>query len=165
MDETVRYFEIDFPEVFDFKLNVLHEAGAVSEFAYHSVSADLSVPGWTDSLIAAGYDPKVPTFFILEGFVNYLTVEEVTSFFTTLSSTLAPKGSRLVMTCATPTTQASVNMHSMHRFFPEHPLEFFSQFGWSGKQELVEELAVRYNRPLDEKNNLKGYYILSAELI
>jgi len=163
--EPVHYFEVDFPEVFAFKLSTLEDANAVSEFEYHSVTTDLSVPGWPDRLIAAGFDPNVPTFFILEGFVNYLTHEEVTSVFTSLSTSLAPKGSRLVMTCATPITQSTVNMHNMHRFFPENPLEFFSQFGWSGKQELVEELAVSYNRPLDQQNNLKGYYILSAELI
>ncbi len=162
--EPVSYFEIDFPEVFAFKLSTLKDANAVTEFDYHAVETDLSVQGWPDHLIAAGFDPKVPTFFILEGFVNYLTVEEVTSFFTVLSTSLAATGSTLVMTCATPVTQASVNMHNMHRFFPENPLEFFGQFGWSGKQELVEDLAQGYNRPLDEKNNLKGYYIVTAKL-
>lgn len=162
--EPVHYFELDFPEVFAFKLDTLKGANAVSDFVYHSVETDLSVQGWPEHLLAAGFDPTIPTFFILEGFVNYLTHEEVISFFTTLSTSLTAKGSRLVMTCATPVTQASVNMHNMHRFFPERPLEFFGQFGWSGKQELVEDLAVVYNRPLDEKNNLKGYYIITAEL-
>jgi methyltransferase (TIGR00027 family) len=165
ISEPVHFFEVDFPEVFAFKLSTLQGANAESklDFEYHAVSADLSVSGWTDRLLGAGYDPCIPTLFVMEGFVNYLTQEEVVSFFTTLS-TVAATGSRLVMTCATPVTQASVRMHNLHRFFPEHPLQFFSQFGWSGKQELVEELAKAYNRPLDEANNLQGYFIITAEL-
>ena len=162
--EPVRYFEIDFPEVLAFKLSTLNEMNALSAFDYRSVPTDLSVSDWSDKLLASGFEPNVPTFFILEGFVNYLTFEEVASFFTLLSTKIAAKGSRLVMTCATPITQSSVKMHNLHKFFPEQPLEFFSQFGWTGKQELVEELAVSYNRPLDQTNNLKGYYILSLIL-
>lgn len=163
VQEPVHFFEVDFPEVFAFKLSTLKEANAVSEFEYHAVTTDLSVPGWPDSLIASGFDPNTPTFYILEGFVNYLTLEEVTSFFSSLSI-LSAKGSKIVMTCATPATQSSANTHNLHRFFPENPLEFFHQFGWYGKQELIEDLAVSYNRPLDEKNSYKGYYILTIEL-
>ncbi len=68
------------------------------------------------------------------------------------------------MTCATPVTQANVTMSGMHRFFPEKPLEFFREFGWDGQQELVDELAIVYNRPMGEQNNMKGYYILTCDL-
>ncbi len=84
--DPIHYFEVDFPEVFAFKLATLHDAGAVSEYEY-SVGTDLSVSGWSQVLIDSGFNPNIPTFFILEGFVNYLTVDEVTAFFNILSKT------------------------------------------------------------------------------
>jgi len=160
----VDYFEVDFPEIFAFKIPTLEAANAVSEFIYHAVNTDLSLNDWSDKLIADGFDPTKPTFFILEGFINYLTKDEAISFFTAFSNKLACPGSRLVMTCATPITMTTT---SMHRFFPENPLEFFTQFGWSGKQELVGDLAVAYGRalPTDNDAGMKGYYIVTAERI
>jgi O-methyltransferase involved in polyketide biosynthesis len=37
VDEPMHYFEVDFPEIFEFKLKILQEMGAASEFEYHSV--------------------------------------------------------------------------------------------------------------------------------
>ncbi len=54
------YFEVDFPEMFDYKLPLLQTANAVSKFNYVSVVADLSVSGWTEKLISAGLIPQYP---------------------------------------------------------------------------------------------------------
>ncbi len=54
VEHSVSYFELDFPEVFEYKLAVLKEAGAVTPFDYHAVPADMSMPGWTDSLLQNG---------------------------------------------------------------------------------------------------------------
>ncbi len=83
--DPIHYFEVDFPDVFAFKLATLQHAGAVFEYEYHSVGTDLSVSGWSQVLIDSGFNPNIPTFFILEGFVNYLTVDKVTAFFNILS--------------------------------------------------------------------------------
>ena len=49
--DPIHYFEVDFPEVFAFKLATLQDAGAVSEYEYHSVGTDLSVSGWSQTSI------------------------------------------------------------------------------------------------------------------
>jgi O-methyltransferase involved in polyketide biosynthesis len=67
----------------------------------------LSKSDWSEKLIAAGFNPQIPTLFVLEGFINYLTIDEVNSFFTHMTDCLAAQGSRIVMTCGTPLTQAS----------------------------------------------------------
>lgn len=164
LGKPVHFFEVDFPEIFAYKLAILKSVRAISEFDYHSVTTDLSEPGWPNGLIAAGFDPSKPTFFIMEGFINYLTEAEATSFFTALSTTLAPRGSRLIMTCTTPTTVAA---NKLLRFFPEDPVQFCGQFGWAANKELLEDLGVTFNRPLavgGQPMALKGYSIITAEL-
>ncbi len=38
-----------------------------------AVEADLALPSWSDSLVAAGFDASRPAVFLLEGLIGYLT--------------------------------------------------------------------------------------------
>lgn len=131
---AVRYFELDFAEIFQYKLPILESAGATSKFNYIAVQADLSLPGWIEKLTDAGFDRTVPTFWLLEGFTGYLTEEEFHILFTTLTTLSSPQ-SRLVATFLTP---ASRTKTSMHRFTPAVPIdEVTKHAGWSGAQEDI----------------------------
>jgi len=131
---STNYFELDFPEIFDYKLPVPAKAGAASKFNYVTVQADLSLPGWIEKLTAAGFDASVPTFWLLEGFTGYLTEAEFHALFDTLTELSAPR-SRLVATFLTPETRTRT---SMHRFTPAVPLdEVTKHAGWAGAQEDI----------------------------
>ena len=43
-----------------------------------AVSADLSADEWPDALIAAGFDPDRPSFFLLEGLLMFLQLPQAT---------------------------------------------------------------------------------------
>lgn len=159
-DEPVHYFEVDFPEIFNFKLNTLASANATTEFVYHSVNTDLSLDGWCDDLIAADFDVTQPSLFIMEGLINYLTEDEANAFFTKITTILAAKGSRLIMTCMTPSVLTGTDMH---RFKPENPIAWVTSHGWTGEQEEINSVGVRFNRPMRD-NTMDGYYIVAAEL-
>ena len=136
---AIKYFELDFAEIFQYKLPVLENAGATSKFNYISVQADLSLPGWIEKLTSAGFDSSVPTFWLLEGFTGYLTEDEFHALFTTLTSLSAPH-SRLVATFLTPVSRTKT---SMHRFTPEVPIdEVTKHAGWAGEQE---DIKVSYS--------------------
>lgn len=155
----IGYFEVDFPEIFDFKLPILADAGAISKFDYRNVVADLSLPGWTDKLISAGFSPSIPTFWLLEGFTGYLTAEEFHAVFDTMS-TLSANGSRLVATFLTPATKVAINMH---RFTPEVPLDEVTRHaGWTGQQELIKEIGKQYGREWTD-GSMEGYCIVVAD--
>ena len=156
---STSYFELDFPEIFDFKLPVLAQAGAVATFDYHSVAADLSLPGWIEKLTAAGFDASVPTFWLLEGFTGYLTETEFHSLFDTLTELSAPC-SRVVATFLTPATETFVNLH---RFRPAVPIDEVTRHaGWAGAQEDIRAVALTYNRPIGGTRH-NGYFFVIAD--
>lgn len=158
-DRRVSYFEIDFPEVFNYKLGVLAEQQAVSDFDYHSVVADLSIPSWPDTLAAAGFQRDAKTLVLMEGFANYLTEEELTILMSRLSQIL-PIGSRLISTYLTAEAQ-HMALH-LHRFFPVDPLRFVQQFGWQGREDDVEDLSALLGRPTAPGEERRGYFIVRA---
>jgi methyltransferase (TIGR00027 family) len=157
----IKYFEVDFPELFEYKLPLLATAEAVSQFNYHNVVADLSLPVWPEVLIAAGFDVTQPTLWLLEGFIGYLTEEEADSLFEKISRSLSAKGSRMVATFLTPDTQTSTGMH---RFFPENPLLWCNGHGWSGVQTDIHLIGEQLGRPL-LPDHMIGYYIVVADLL
>lgn len=159
--EKIPYFEIDFPEIFQYKLGILNRLGATPDslFSYHNVVADLSVAElWPMQMAEAGFDSNRKTLWVMEGFCNYLTEEELTKVMNKVFELSVP-GSRLVSTFLTPVC-GHVSL-KLHRFFPENPLSFMSRFGWTGRQDDVEDLAIELEvkeKQVDEQN--RGYYIV-----
>lgn len=68
---NMHYYEVDFKEMFDYKIPTLAEAGAsITCGKYHPITTDLSKPNWTDKLIASGFQPKERTVYVMEGFTG-----------------------------------------------------------------------------------------------
>jgi len=160
VEHPVHFFEVDFQEIFDFKLPVLNSEGAVTPFLYHNVVADLSIDTWPEVLIAAGFDPNIPTLWLLEGFINYLTEEEAAVLMDRLGRQLSAVGSRLVATLLT--AQSPRRPEALHRFFPEDPLAFLGEHGWTGVQTEIDELAKDYGREISNAPFI-AYYIVVVE--
>ncbi|MFF2597959.1 SAM-dependent methyltransferase [Streptomyces californicus] len=66
-----RVFEVDLPEVFAFKEPVVEAAGAEATCARTVVPTDLSAD-WEAALLRAGFDPGLPTAWLIEGVLCYL---------------------------------------------------------------------------------------------
>ncbi|MFC7471377.1 class I SAM-dependent methyltransferase [Actinomadura keratinilytica] len=64
-------FEIDTPEVLEFKEGVLERAGAVARAKRVPLAADLCEE-WAGPLVAAGFDPALSTVWLAEGLFLYL---------------------------------------------------------------------------------------------
>ncbi|MFE1319794.1 SAM-dependent methyltransferase [Kitasatospora phosalacinea] len=90
-----RLFEIDLPAVLDFKQGVLDERGAEAACERTALPADLADPGWTDRLLAAGFDPARPTDWLAEGLLVYLDADQAAGLLTAVGGLSAP-GSRLL---------------------------------------------------------------------
>jgi methyltransferase (TIGR00027 family) len=161
----VRYFEIDFPEVFNYKLDQLQSIGASPDasFEYHNVVADLSISEvWPQQIAEAGFVSTARSLWILEGFCNYLQEEELRQVINTIIS-ISGSGSHLIATMA---TTAAAHFHiSMHRFWPEQALAFFQSCGpWQGREDDVEDLAVDLNRKTPPGEEKRGYFIVRVSL-
>ena len=64
-------YEIDQPEVIEFKTKTLAEFGAEPTADRRTVAVDLRFD-WPSALIAAGFDPSKPTAWSAEGLLGYL---------------------------------------------------------------------------------------------
>ena len=64
-------YEIDLPDVLIVKESALDAMSARAVCARHVVGADLETD-WSDALLAAGFDPRLPTVWLAEGLLFYL---------------------------------------------------------------------------------------------
>ncbi|MFY1599711.1 class I SAM-dependent methyltransferase [Micromonospora sp. WMMD737] len=86
-------FEIDQPDVIEFKTRVLTEAGAAPAAELRTVGVDLR-DDWAQALLDGGFDPARPTAWIAEGLLIYLPAEAQDRLLDGITALSAP-GSRL----------------------------------------------------------------------
>lgn len=170
---AIKYYEVDFSEVFAYKLPRLEAAGAEEQFAYTAVHADLSTPQWLERLLEAGFTLPVPpaaassvasshssagaTLFLLEGLTGYLTEQECTLLMADLTRIAAP-GSLLLATFLT--LQSPPATH-LHRFKPVDPLHYMSRSGhWAGCSTDLTVLAEEHRRPVGK--HFVGYSVVDV---
>ncbi|CCB74539.1 MULTISPECIES: class I SAM-dependent methyltransferase [Streptomycetaceae] len=90
--EHIRYFEVDRPAVLEFKADRL--GGAVPRTDHRTVAVDLTSDDWEDQLVAAGYDPKAPSTWLLEGLLYYIPEADAHRMLRRVAGVMAP-GSRI----------------------------------------------------------------------
>lgn len=93
-------YEIDQPEVIDFKSDTLAELGAEPTCQHRTVAIDLR-NDWATALREAGFDPTAPTVWSAEGLLGYLPPEAQDRLLDTVTHLSAP-GSRITIDCAPP---------------------------------------------------------------
>lgn len=86
-------YEIDQPEVIEFKTRTLAGLGAAPGAERRTVSIDLR-EDWPSALSAAGFDPALPTAWSAEGLLVYLPPEAQDRLFDSIAAVSAP-GSRI----------------------------------------------------------------------
>jgi methyltransferase (TIGR00027 family) len=86
-------FEVDQPEVIEFKTRTLTDLGASPSADRRTVAIDLR-DDWPAALRQAGFDSRVPTAWIAEGLLVYLPPEAQDRLFDNITALSAP-GSRI----------------------------------------------------------------------
>ena len=166
-------FELDVPEMVAFKESVLvHDAPRCA--ARLPVPVDLT-EDWVTPLVAAGFDPSVPTAWVAEGLVMYLTEEQNDVLLTTVRGLSAP-GSRLALTTlsqgsldAIADSAADGTVASMWRFgAPADPEAWLAAYGWKAQAYDPAERAAAYGRPgvfdrLAPRPATRGYLYATRE--
>jgi methyltransferase (TIGR00027 family) len=82
-------YEIDQPQVIEFKSRTLAELGAEPTADRRAVAIDLR-DDWPAALRAAGFDPDQPTVWSAEGLLGYLPAEAQDRLFDTVTALSAP---------------------------------------------------------------------------
>ncbi|ORA07907.1 class I SAM-dependent methyltransferase [Mycobacterium arosiense] len=86
-------YEVDMPEVIEFKTLTLRDLGAEATAERRTVGIDLR-DDWASALRAAGFDPQAPSAWSAEGLVVYLPDDAQDALFDNITDLSAP-GSRL----------------------------------------------------------------------
>lgn len=85
----VRLFELDLPELLDFKESVLAERNVTPRVARTVVPVDLR-EDWPARLVEAGFDPGAPTAWLIEGLLIYLDAADAAALLRRVDGLSAP---------------------------------------------------------------------------
>ncbi|WP_006245142.1 class I SAM-dependent methyltransferase [Mycolicibacterium tusciae] len=105
-------YEIDQPEVIEFKTRTLADLGAEPTSDRRTVAVDLRFD-WPSALIAAGFDPSQPTAWSAEGLLGYLPPEAQDKLLDTITE-LSAIGSRAAVE-STPSIDPADHEKAMER--------------------------------------------------
>lgn len=138
-DMTV--FEIDQPQVIDFKAATLAELGAAPTAELRTVAVDLR-NDWPKALADAGFDKSRPTAWIAEGLLGYLPPEAQDRLLDNITA-LSADGSRLACEAIpdmseVDTEKAQEMMQKAAAKWREHGFELdFGELGYQGERNDV----------------------------
>ncbi|MER7047623.1 class I SAM-dependent methyltransferase [Streptomyces jumonjinensis] len=130
----IRFFEIDRTDVVEFKAERLH--GVTPRVAHRTVAVDLTDADWETRLTDAGYDPELPSTWLLEGLLYYLPEGDARRLLERVAAIAAP-GSRIA---ADLVNSAALTLPSMREL-----LEVFAGWGcpWQFGSDEPEALFER----------------------
>lgn len=138
----VRVFEIDFPHVLDFKAARLAGLPLVCA-ARHALGTDATAPSLVERLVAAGFRPDLPTVWLVEGVIVYLTAAQIATLNDNLARLSAP-GSRLVATFMGEGVKGMFSDGMISRFDDAPAL--LAGYGWRARQLHYADIARGYGR-------------------
>ncbi|MEI2577337.1 class I SAM-dependent methyltransferase [Scytonema sp. PRP1] len=141
-------YEIDLPEIIDYKQEILKEIPP--KCRHHTIATDLKQP-WSHLLLQHGYQSNIPTVWLLEGLLMYLDETEVHQLLSTISE-LSPTGSYLGADLVSVKSwqigsQNSKAVISGHwRFGTDEPEQLFATYGWETSVIQPGDLRANYGR-------------------
>jgi methyltransferase (TIGR00027 family) len=176
-------YEIDQPEVIEFKTRTLAELGAQPTAERRTVAVDLR-DDWVSALRAAGFDPAAPTAWIAEGLFGYLPSEAQDRLLELITENSAP-GSRVAAEAVPSTGDVDMDevrerMQSVTDKWSEHGFDLdFSELvyigdrtdaathleslGWETSAVPTNELLTRHGLPgLDDNAQFGQPHYITA---
>ncbi|WP_405020689.1 SAM-dependent methyltransferase [Kitasatospora sp. NBC_00070] len=149
----VRWFELDRPAVLAYKEQQL--AGTAPRVDHRSLAVDLTAPDWEDRLLAAGYDPSVPSTWLLEGLLYYLPEADTHRILRRVAAISAP-GSRIAADLVNTDALTAPQMTALLAVFADwgcpwlfgsdEPEALFGSFGYTAEAVQPGEPGADFGR-------------------
>ncbi|MCX2950549.1 SAM-dependent methyltransferase [Lentzea sp. NEAU-D7] len=147
-------FELDLPELVEFKEDALRDQLAQPACDRVAVPCDLR-DDWATALIRAGFDPKRPTAWLLEGLFMFLPPDAGERILYWVSA-LSARGSTLALEHVNRAFRELPQMKPVHQRFDaldarwrsdvEDPVEWLDGYGWDATVTHQVDLAARHDR-------------------
>jgi methyltransferase (TIGR00027 family) len=113
--------------------------GTSPRVAHRTVAVDLTADGWESDLVAAGYDPTLPSTWLLEGLLYYVPEPEAHRMLERVAAVSTP-GSRIAADIVNGAALTLPNMRGLldvfagwgcpWRFGSDEPEAFFDRHGF-----------------------------------
>ncbi|MDX8142907.1 SAM-dependent methyltransferase [Lentzea sp. BCCO 10_0061] len=147
-------FELDLPELIEFKEDALRDQLAQPACERVVVPCDLR-DDWATALIRAGFDPKRPTAWLLEGLFMFLPPDAGEQILYWVSA-MSARGSTLALEHVNHAFRELPQMKAVHQRFDaldarwqsdvEDPVEWLDGYGWHAAVTHQVDLAARHDR-------------------
>jgi methyltransferase (TIGR00027 family) len=147
-------FELDLPELVEFKEDALRDLGAKPLCDRTAVPCDLR-EDWPTALIHAGFDPARPAAWLVEGLFMFLPPDAGARLLHWVSALSAP-GSTLALEHVNRAFRDLPQMRPVHQRFGtmdarwqsdvEDPLDWLDGYGWDATVTHQVDLAARHGR-------------------
>ncbi|HEX6675015.1 MAG TPA: SAM-dependent methyltransferase [Actinomycetes bacterium] len=157
--DGVRLFELDLPQVLDFKRRVLAGQGAEPRCDRTAVAADLR-EDWPGRLTGAGFRSGEPTAWLVEGLLVYLTADEAARVLTgigELSATASWLAFERGDAASLPRARAGESP-AMERLLSlwkgglgQDPPGWLARHGWQAETHELAAIAASYGRPAPDR--------------
>jgi methyltransferase (TIGR00027 family) len=160
--DGVRLFELDLPELFAFKEPVVAASGASPRCDRVTVPVDLRAD-WPAALAVAGFDPTVPTSWLAEGLLPYLTRPDNNRLLTALTNLSRPgshfafdhlDGAAAERPAMRETAEAIRRTGAQLNSTMDSPAAWLAEYGWRASETRIPDLAKIYGRPLPEDRDV-----------
>jgi methyltransferase (TIGR00027 family) len=149
----LRYFEVDRPPVLGWKAQRL--PGTAPGVDHRTVAVDLTDAHWEDRLVAAGYDPAVPSTWLLEGLLYYIPEADARRMLERVAAISAP-GSRIAADIVNRAALTLPHMRGLLDVFAgwgcpwvfgtDEPEALFAQYGFDVRAVQPGEPGADYGR-------------------
>ena len=171
-------YELDQPQVLEFKADVLSAYGAVATADRVQVAVDLR-DDWPSALTAAGFDPSAPAAFIAEGLMIYLPAAVQGELFTAIDALAAP-GSHVAIEEGEPmpavaweaAKAAEAAQGGENSFFQliynerfATADDWFGSRGWDAVRTPLADQISKLGRPLPDEGTQAGSMVRSNFLV
>jgi len=163
-----RWFELDLPEMIQFKAALLQSRGLPLHCEWRPVAADLR-SDWPSALLEAGFDAEKPTAWLIEGLLMYLSAEEGDTVLQRVTELSAP-GSRLfleqlqelMMSEEGRAARALVESQGARWLSAKDDLvPWLDGMGWSATQYSGDDLSIGHGRSVSK---IPACWVASATL-
>jgi methyltransferase (TIGR00027 family) len=168
---TINLYEIDLPEIINYKLNILN--GVMPKCNYHPIKGDLKQE-WADKLLESGYETNKPTVWLLEGLLMYLDETKVHQLLKTISE-LSIVGSFLGADLVSvkswqvgaQNSKAVISGHWKHG--TDQPEQLFATYGWEVSVVQPGDIRANYGRytvelpPREMEGKRRSYLVVGKK--
>ncbi|NBE54102.1 SAM-dependent methyltransferase [Streptomyces sp. YC537] len=152
---TTHLFELDFADTLAYRAAVLSEHGITAGCRRTEVPTDLR-EDWPSALRAAGFDPGLPTAWLMEGLLYALTSDAADLLLDRVTANSAPgstvaldhqEDSDLLRGARAALSEELVDMwHGGPT--DDDPGRWLARHGWEPEVHALEEITARYGRPV-----------------